>query len=349
MVQETDLKAAAADLLEKGLRNFWYPVTPSYMVENHPVGITRLGEEIVIWRDTNGTVRAMEDRCPHRGARLSLGWNLEDRIACWYHGVEVGGDGIVANVPAMPSSTLKGRKCIKSYPVREVGGAIFLWFGDDTEQPVKPFHIPEEMTGEEFSGFLCMQNWECNHRYAIDNVMDLMHGRYLHSTSHSMAEGDKQAEMVIKPTETGLLFEKVGQRGVNFDWVEFGETSTLWMRLAVPYQKKYGGGEFLIVGFVTPIDEHRCQVYFWRIRKASGLDRNIWRFLYRNRLEGLHWSVLEQDRLVLETMVKNARSKENLYQHDIGLVRVRRHMEQLAANQAKDVARRKELSITVSA
>lgn len=330
----TDTAQRSATLIEKGLRNFWYPVIPSYQLQHAPIGITRLSEDIVLWRDQEGMVHAIEDRCPHRGARLSLGWNLGERIACWYHGVEVDSSGTVSDVPAVTSCALKGKTCLKSYLAVEANGAIFLWFGDDIGTPVTPFSLPEEMTDDDYSGFLCMQNWKCNHRYAIDNVMDLMHGRYLHASSHSMAEGDKRADMVARPTETGLIFEKTQQRGINFDWVEFGMTAGMWMRLAVPYQKKYGGGEFIIVGFVTPVDTQHCQVYFWRIKKATGLDRSIWRFLYRNRLEGLHWDVLEQDRLVLETMTANARAQENLYQHDVGLVRVRRIMENIAQQQA---------------
>jgi|TARA_R100001143_G_scaffold63495_1_gene70951 phenylpropionate dioxygenase-like ring-hydroxylating dioxygenase large terminal subunit len=330
---ESNTDVNVAEILEKGLRNFWYPVTPSYMVGAAPVGITRLCEEIVLWRDKDGSIRAIEDRCPHRGARLSLGWNLGDRIACWYHGVEIDGQGVVADVPAVESCALTGKKCVKSYPAVEANGAVFLWFGDEIGTPVKPFSLPEEMTSEDYSGFLCMQNWACNHRYAIDNVMDLMHGRYLHASSHSMADGDKRAEMAVRATDSGLMFEKIGQRGVNFDWVEFGKSATMWLRLSVPYKKRYGGGEFFIVGFVTPVDENHCQVYFWRIKHVSGVDRHIWRFLYRNRLESLHWDVLEQDRIVLETMSKNARAKENLYQHDVGLVRVRRLMEHEALQQ----------------
>lgn len=76
--------------LDLGLRDQWYPVLASWEVSANPVGITRLGENIVVWRDEAGQLYALEDRCPHRGARLSLGWNLGDRVACWYHGVEVG-------------------------------------------------------------------------------------------------------------------------------------------------------------------------------------------------------------------------------------------------------------------
>lgn len=325
----------AKDRVERGLKQLWYPVLPSYMVSNAPVGITRLSEEIVVWRDGEGNVRAVEDRCPHRGARLSLGWNLGDRLACWYHGVQVDGAGIVADVPAMKECNITGTKCLKSYPAIERHGAIFLWFADDESVPPAEFHVPDEMFVDDCSGFLCMQNWKCNHRFAVDNVMDLMHGSYLHAVSHSMAEGDKQAEMAVKQTEHGLIFEKVGQKCVNFDWVEFGHTSTMWVRLTVPYRKRYGGGEFFIIGFVTPVDEQNCQVYFWRIKKSDGFKRDTWRFLYRNRLEGLHWDVLEQDRIVIESLVKNARSREHLYQHDIGLSRVRRMMEQAARSQVE--------------
>ena len=60
--------------------------------------------------------------------------------------------------------------------------------------------------------------------------MDPMHGAYLQAVSHSMAFGDKTAEMQIVKTDAGLIFEQVGQRDVNFDWVEIGETGSLWMR-----------------------------------------------------------------------------------------------------------------------
>lgn len=326
----------AARVLNTGLRDLWYPVAPSWQVGNAPIGVTRLSERIVLWRDAAGTVHALEDRCPHRGARLSLGWNLGDRVACWYHGVEIDGTGTVCNVPAVKFCPMQGERRVRSYPVQEHAGAIFLWFGLEPETPPGPLELPEELSSDEHARFLCMANWKTNYRYAIDNVMDPMHGSYLHATSHSMAEGDKQAEMRVRKTASGLIFEKVGQRGVNFDWVELGDTGCLWLRLAIPYRKRYGpGGSFGIIGLATPIDERHCQVYFWRTRKVSGWERNVWRFMYRNRLEGLHWAVLEQDQSVLESLPDNARESEFLYEHDVGLARVRRMLEKRASEQAR--------------
>ena len=336
-VIDRDPAAGGAErILATGIRDLWYPVCPSWKVQNAPIGITRLGERIVIWRDGQGKVHALEDRCPHRGARLSLGWNLGDRVACWYHGIEVDGGGTVKQVPASANCPLEGKTCVRSYPVEEHAGAVFLWFGIDPAAPPAPLDLPMELNSAEYSYFLCMSNWSTSYRYAIDNVMDPMHGAYLHAASHSMADGDKRSEMRVRKTPTGLVFEKVGQRDVNFDWVEIGESGCMWLRLTIPYQKRFGpGGSFGIVGFATPVDERHCQVYFWRTRKVEGWQRNVWRFLYRNRLEGLHWDVLEQDRWVLESMPEDAREQEFLYEHDMGLARVRRLLEKKAADQAK--------------
>ncbi|KQN64620.1 aromatic ring-hydroxylating dioxygenase subunit alpha [Erwinia sp. Leaf53] len=326
--------------LNQGLRGLWYPVLASWEVQSAPVGITRLGQQIVVWRNQQGELQALEDRCPHRGARLSMGWNLGDRIACWYHGIEVAGSGTVKDVPAVAGCPLAGRQCVRTYTIQEAHGAIFIWFGVTAERPASELVFPEELAdGEHYSNFLCTAAWNCNYQYALENVMDPMHGTYLHSSSHSMAEGERQAEMSLQPTDTGFIFQKEGQKGVNFDWVEFGESGAQWMRLSIPYRKRFGpGGHFWIVGMVVPEDENRCRVFFWRIRQVSGWQRDMWRFLYRNRLEGLHWDVLEQDRVVLENLAPDARQHEFLYQHDVGLSRLRRMMQKAARQQLGQLA-----------
>lgn len=332
-----------ADAIEKrlniGLRDLWYPVAPSWMVQTAPVGMTRLSEKIVLWRGADGVVHAIDDRCPHRGARLSMGWNLGDRVACWYHGVEVDQAGVMAKVPAVNNCPLEGRKRNKTYPVIERAGAVFLWFGSSEDRQPDPLVLPEEISGGDWADILCTAHWNCNYRYAAENVMDPMHGAYLHAQSHSMAEGDKTAVMRARETPTGFVFEKTDQSGVNFDWTEFGSTGAYWQRLSIPYGKAAGpGGSFGIVGMVVPVDEKSCRVFFWRCRKVQGWQRDAWKFLYRARLEGLHWEVLEQDRLILEGMEDDARDHEGLYAHDAGVVRLRRLMRQEAKRQVEGVA-----------
>jgi len=326
--------------LDQGLRGLWYPVLASWEVHSAPLGITRLGQQLVVWRDAEGKLQALEDRCPHRGARLSMGWNLGDRIACWYHGVEVAGSGTVKDVPAVDRCPLVGQTCVRAYPVQEAHGAIFIWFGVTAEDPPTELVFPQELAdSKSYSNFLCTAAWNCNYQYALENVMDPMHGTYLHSSSHSMADGDRKADMSLQPTETGFLFQKDGQKGVNFDWVEFGESGVQWMRLSIPYQKRFGpGGPFWIIGMAVPESQESCRVFFWRIRQVEGWQRDMWRFFYRNRLEKLHWDVLEQDRIILESMAPAARNHEYLYQHDVGLSRLRRNMQKAAKQQLARLA-----------
>lgn len=352
MTDNTVTEKAIAERVALGPLNRWWPVAASWMVTDTPIGLTRLGEKIALWRDKDGTVHCIEDRCPHRGARLSMGWNLGDRLACWYHGVEVGADGVVKDVPAVAECPMVGEKCIKSSPVFEHMGGIFAWFGDELHEEADEFDLPEEFVSDEWSAMLCTAHWKCNWTYAVDNVMDPMHGAYLHAVSHSMAEGDREARMQIDKTDTGFIFGKSDQRDVNFDWIEWGDTGAFWLRVSpLPYRKEAGpGGNFGILGFVTPIDEDNCRVFFWRTRKVSGWQRDAWRFMYRHKLETLHWDVLEQDRVILEAMEPDARDREFLYQHDTGLARSRRvlqqeakaQLESLAAHRAKNSAQAAE-------
>ena len=334
MSEKKVLKQEIENQFEKGLLNLWYPVLPSWALGDTPIGITRLSRNIVLWRDRDGHVHALEDRCPHRGARLSLGWNLGDRLACWYHGVEVGSNGKVEKVPAVENCSMEGKKTTQSYPVTEIKDAIFLYFSDAGHSDPPELVLPNELAGKEFGHRLCTATWKCNYIYAVDNVMDPMHGAYLHAKSHSMAFGDKTAKMRIRETATGLSFEKIGQRDINFDWVEVGFTGGMWLLLSIPYRKNVGpGGSFYIVGYVTPIDEEHTQVFFWRTRKVQGWKRDVWKFMYKNRLEGLHWDVLEQDRVVLENLSPNARDFEGLNVHDVGLTRVRHLMKEMVTDQ----------------
>jgi len=324
----------AESLLAIGLKDLWYPVCPSTMLREQPISLRRLGYKIVLWRDADGTPYALEDHCPHRGAPLSRGLVLGDRIACGYHGVQVRCDGVVTSVPGSPGCRLEGSKATRAFHVREANGAIFLFNASADVQSPPPLVLPEQLTSGEYASFLCYTEWRGDYRYVLDNVMDPMHGTFLHKQSHSMASGATSAKFGLRDTDTGFIFEKLGQRDVNFDWTEWADTGLHWLRLEIPYPKTGGpGGNFVIIGSFTPISENLAAVFHWRCRKVSGWQRDAWQFLYRNRLEARHWNVLEQDRVMLEDMEPDANQHEFLYQHDMGVVRLRRHLKNLAAEQ----------------
>ena len=325
-------------VLSVGLKDLWYPICPSGFVKDNPVSLRRLGYKIVLWRDASGQVHALEDHCPHRGAPLSLGVILGDRMACAYHGVEVRCDGTVMRVPGSPGCKLEGARPTRRFLTEERHGAIFLYNATDPHlDSAPPLELPEPLASPEWSSFLCYVEWACDYRYVMDNVMDPMHGVYLHKQSHTMSEGDAHAEFQIRdlPEIEGFVFEKKGQRDVNFDWTEWREAGHIHtMRLEIPYPKTGGpGGNFTIVGSYVPAEKNVTGVFFWRCRKVSGWQRDTWCFLYKNRLEQRHWNVLEQDRVAIEAMEPNANTREFLYQHDLGIVRLRRRLKALAQAQ----------------
>lgn len=327
-------------LLRMGLRNRWHPLCPSHFVTDRPVSLYRLGLKLVLWRDSQGEICVQDDHCPHRGAPLSLGRHLGDRLACAYHGLEVGPDGKVLAVPGSPGCRLEGRAAVKTYPSREIQGAIFAYVGDALHPEPCAFEPPEQLASSDYDAFLCYAEWRTPYRYLIDNNLDPMHGTFLHRQSHSMAVGDLQASFRVRNTESGFRFEKVTQHDINFDWSEWCDTGALYARLEIPYPKSGGpGGNFGIIFMSTPISDTLCANFFWRNRRVQGWERDTWRFLYKNRLEARHWQVLEQDRTLLEAVEPDANQQEFFYDHDVGVARVRRWMRDLATRQLQTLNR----------
>jgi phenylpropionate dioxygenase-like ring-hydroxylating dioxygenase large terminal subunit len=308
-----------------GLRNRWHPIVPSAAIREEPVGLKRLGESLVVWRDRAGGVIVQEDYCPHRGVPLSRGFNAGDRLRCSYHFVEVGPDGTVLSVPGQPGCSLEGKKLVKVYPAVELKGAVFAYFGDALHPEPAPFPLPPELSDDErFDAFLCYTEWNMFWRYLYDNNMDPMHGTFLHAKSHSMSQGATEATFRVRPTPSGFVFEKEGQRDVNFDWSELVSDGSLYVRLEIPYPPSGGpGGNFGIIMYGTPIDAESTACFFWRTRRVADWQRDVWRFLYKDRLELRHWAVLEQDRAMLAGLQPGLERREHLYQHDQGVVQLR--------------------------
>src|SRR6187431_2056060 len=125
-------------------RRHWLPAC---MVEEvatadcDPVHVRLLGEDLVVFRDTDGRVGLLDDHCPHRRASLSLGRNEEGGLRCLYHGWKMDVDGNVlemASEPAASGMTEKTKH--KAYPTQEWGGMVWSWFGDADK--VAPFAPP---------------------------------------------------------------------------------------------------------------------------------------------------------------------------------------------------------------
>jgi len=111
------------------LRNQWYVAAQSSEIEARPFARWILGEPLVLFRRRDGSVAALEDRCPHRRAPLSAGEVLGDEIQCGYHGARFKGDGTCTLFPSQPSGPGRGFAA-RSYRVVERQALVFVWMGD---------------------------------------------------------------------------------------------------------------------------------------------------------------------------------------------------------------------------
>jgi nitrite reductase/ring-hydroxylating ferredoxin subunit len=112
----------------------WTPVALSPSVEAGTSSGTLInGQEYVVWRDNRGVAHIWEDRCPHRGMRLSFGFVRGDHIACLYHGWQYDQTGQCRHIPAHPD--LDVPKTIKVATFRTLEAAGMIWHGPDSGAP----------------------------------------------------------------------------------------------------------------------------------------------------------------------------------------------------------------------
>lgn len=104
----------------------WVPIALSGTIEaSTSTGVIIDGEEIVVWRDSKGAAHVWEDRCPHRGMRMSFGFVRGDHIACLYHGWQYDTGGQCQYIPAHPDLEVPKTIKIPTYAVAEKGGIIW--------------------------------------------------------------------------------------------------------------------------------------------------------------------------------------------------------------------------------
>ena len=131
------------------VRNAWYNAGWDHMFTQGKRSIVArqmAGERVVLYRKPDGQIAAMEDRCPHRQAALSLGQKEGDGLRCMYHGMRFGADGKCNEIPGQ--DTIPERACVRVYPVVEKDNWVWVWMGDKEKADPKliPFAVTREST-----------------------------------------------------------------------------------------------------------------------------------------------------------------------------------------------------------
>jgi vanillate O-demethylase monooxygenase subunit len=169
---------AAADYQRGFVRNHWYAAAWRSEIGQTPFPRTIMGERIVLFAAPGGMVAALQDRCPHRLAPLSLGECVNGGLRCGYHGLLFDASGQCVNVPGQ-ALVPPGAK-VKSYQVAERHGLVWLWMGNAAPDASR---LPAvEKHG--YPGWALLDNGyqhhAANYRIEIENLMDPAHTTFLH-------------------------------------------------------------------------------------------------------------------------------------------------------------------------
>ncbi|MBF2713667.1 Rieske (2Fe-2S) protein [Agrobacterium vitis] len=112
----------------------WVPVALSSSIEpGTSAGAVVDGAEIVVWRDAKGAAHVWEDRCPHRGMRMSFGFVRGDHIACLYHGWSYDTAGQCTHIPAHPDLEVPKTIRVTTYAAEERHGVIWAALADHAD------------------------------------------------------------------------------------------------------------------------------------------------------------------------------------------------------------------------
>ena len=160
--------------------NLWYVVMDSSQVRDKPVGVTRMGEKLVFWREGTGRVSCFHDKCVHRGVQLSKGKVIHGHLQCPFHGFEYERSGRVIRIPANGrNAPVHERFGIHSYPTYEAHDLIWIWWGENPPRDLKPPRFFDDID-EDFSYAKTCDHWQAHYSRVIENQLDVAHLPFVH-------------------------------------------------------------------------------------------------------------------------------------------------------------------------
>jgi phthalate 4,5-dioxygenase oxygenase subunit len=173
------------------IRNYWIPASFTENVaapNSPPVRVRLLGEDLVLFRDSEGRLGLLEEACPHRLASMFYGRNEGGGLRCVYHGLKFDVNGSCVDVPCVPRSTspeqlaqIKQSMKTKSYPCIERAGLVWTFMGDGAPPP---FPELEWTLLPEAQRYTTRHIQECNWLQALEGGFDAPHLTFLHGGDH---------------------------------------------------------------------------------------------------------------------------------------------------------------------
>ncbi len=341
------------------VRNCWYVAAWSHEITTSLFTRTILGEPICMYRNTEGTLVAVADRCAHRGAPLSLGRIEGDSVRCMYHGLKFNQSGVCVEVPAQ-ERTPPGL-CIRSYPTVERNNWIWIWMGDPKMADAADIIDTWPLGHAAWPYRPGYYHYAAPHLLICDNLLDFSHIGYVHPTTLggtenialnrpkvTRAANSVRVERWLLDEVPAPFHTRVAQFSGRVDrwhFYDFHVPGVLVMHSGVqatgtgaPEGRVAGALEFRSCQAVTP-ETTASTHYFYAVPRNFAIDNTeVTETVFLDIV-----TAFEEDRVMIEAQARNlefaAGWKMNPIAADAGLAQFRWLMERrLLAEQAPNPA-----------
>lgn len=323
------------------IQSQWYAVLSSREVKKGKIiGVKRLGEKMIFFRDRAGVIQCIADKCCHRGASLSIGTHCGDTVACPFHGIEYNGGGRAVLIPANGSAApVPGNFKVKRYAVREAHGFIWLWYGDEADN-MPPIRFFEELDAMSYSEII--DPWPVHYSRCIENQLDAPHLPFVHRTTIGRGnrtvidgpkvtyDGETMTFYINSHQDDGSIIAKRPSQITQYEnWFSLQfRFPNIWQNLIAPQMR-------IFAAFV-PVDEENSVVY---VRYYQGVVKiPVLRELMNFFGKAFSKVVLHQDRDVVKTQLPKKTElymRENLFPGDSPIIEYRKIRHALKENDKK--------------
>jgi phenylpropionate dioxygenase-like ring-hydroxylating dioxygenase large terminal subunit len=290
--------------------NAWVIILESCEVpKKAPVSVLRLGRRFALWRDDSGRVHSIDDVCCHRGASIGAGKRVGDHLACPFHGFEYDGTGKVRKIPANgATSPVQESFQVRSFPVREKFGFIFVWTGEipfegESALSEPPFFDELIEKDFQFKGSTLRDPWKTHFTRCIENQLDTVHVPFVHASTIGRGNATVVNGPLVVRDGLRLTFyvdnqPERGQRAKSA--AEMGDPSRLF-HLEFLYPNLWMNDitdKIRIIAAFVPVDEENTMVYVRFCQAITRLPVLKQMFAIVGRISDR--VVLHQDRAVVE-------------------------------------------------
>lgn len=177
------------------LKNCWYVAAWDYeLIDGKLLARTLLDEPVLLYKGESGQVVALEDRCCHRAAPLSMGRREGDCVRCMYHGLKFDSAGKCIQIPGQ--DMIPPKLGVRSYPVVARDQLVWIWMGDPAKaDPADIIDFPY-LRDPRWKGIPDYLHYKANYLFIVDNLSDFAHLAFVHTNTLG---GSEEYAYVTKP------------------------------------------------------------------------------------------------------------------------------------------------------